>query len=115
MITYIINRTFKTFPIILGVISASFLLFHIVPGDPAISMVGENYKEETLQQIRKELNTDPLEGGIDMPDGGDGITRYPQDGTGGIIPPEEMPDYVDPEQDGVPSDDDKFGDKGEPQ
>ena len=58
MITYIINRTFKTFPIILGVISASFLLFHIVPGDPAISMVGENYKEETLQQIRKELNLD---------------------------------------------------------
>ena len=42
----------------MGLYLLLFLLFHIVPGDPAISMVGENYKEETLQQIRKELNLD---------------------------------------------------------
>jgi hypothetical protein len=60
---------------------------------------------EMRDQIRKELDTDPLEGGVDMPDGGDGITRYPQDGSGGVISPEEMPDYEDPDQDGIPSDD----------
>ena len=46
----------KSIPIFIGVISISFLLVYIAPGDPAISMVGENYKEETLQEIREELN-----------------------------------------------------------
>ena len=49
-----------------------------------------------------------------MPDKGDVKTRYPLDGDGGVIPPEEMPDYEDPEQDGKQSDDQKFGtDNGE--
>ena len=70
--------------------------------------------DQMRDQIKKELKVDPLEGGIDMPDGGDGVTRYPQDGAGGVVPPEEMPDYEDPEQDGEPSDDQRFGaDNGE--
>jgi len=63
-------------------------------------------------QIRKERDTDPMDGGIAVPDGGDGITRYPQDGTGGIVTPEDMPDYEDPEHDGKPDDSHKF-EKGE--
>ena len=55
---------------------------------------------EMRDQIRKELDTDPLEGGVDMPDGGDGITRYPQDGGGGVISPDQMPDYEEPEKGG---------------
>ena len=68
--------------------------------------------DEMNQQIRKELDTDPLDGGVDMPDGGDGITRYPQDGVGKVISPDEMPDYEDPDQDGKPNDDQKFSDGG---
>ena len=49
-------------------------------------------------QIRKERDTDPMDGGIDVPDGGDGITRYPQDGAGGIVTPDAMPDYEEPEK-----------------
>ena len=64
--------------------------------------------QEMRVQMKKELETDPLDGGIDMPDGGDGITRYPQDGDGGVIAPEQMPDYEDPTQDGKPDDDQKF-------
>jgi hypothetical protein len=64
--------------------------------------------EEMRVQMKKELNTDPLDGGINMPDGGDGITRYPQDGDGGVIAPDQMPDYEDPAQDGKPNDDQKF-------
>jgi hypothetical protein len=64
--------------------------------------------EEMRVQMKKELETDPLDGGINMPDGGDGITRYPQDGDGGVIAPEQMPDYEDPTQDGKPDDDQKF-------
>ena len=63
-------------------------------------------------QIKKELTVDPLDGGISIPDGGDGITRYPQDGSGGVIAPEQMPDYEDPEQDGKPNDDQKFNNGG---
>jgi hypothetical protein len=63
--------------------------------------------EEMRVQMKKELETDPLDGGIDMPDGGDGITRYPQDAGGGIIAPEQMPDYEEPQED-KPDDDQKF-------
>jgi hypothetical protein len=69
--------------------------------------------KEMRDQMAKELDTDPMDGGVSIPDGGDGITRYPQDGDGGIIPPEQMPDYEDPEQDGVPDDAEKFGNKGD--
>ena len=68
--------------------------------------------QEMRDQIAKELETDPMDGGVTMPDGGDGITRYPQDGDGGVIAPDQMPDYEDPEQDGKPNDDQKF-DKGD--
>ena len=67
---------------------------------------------EMRDQMKKELETDPLDGGIDMPDGGDGITRYPQDAAGGVIAPEQMPDYEDPDHDGKQNDDQKF-DKGD--
>ena len=54
--------------------------------------------DEMNQQIRKELDTDPMDGGVDIPDGSDGITRYPQDATGAVVPPEAMPDYEEPEE-----------------
>jgi len=64
--------------------------------------------EEMRTQMKKELDTDPLDGGIDMPDGGDGVTRYPQDAAGGIVTPEDMPDYEEPEEEDKPDDDQKF-------
>ena len=53
--------------------------------------------DQMNQQIRKELDTDPMDGGVDVPDGGDGITRYPSDGDGSPIPPADLPGYDDPE------------------
>ena len=41
-------------------------------------------------QINKEAGMDVDDGGIDMPDNTDGITRYPQDGDGGYISPDDM-------------------------
>ena len=52
--------------------------------------------DEMRKQIQRETEIDPMDGGIDVPDGGDGITRYPQDGAGGVIPPDQMPDYEEP-------------------
>ena len=53
--------------------------------------------DEMRKQIQRETDIDPMDGGIDVPDGGDGITRYPQDGAGGIVTPDQMPDYEKPE------------------
>jgi hypothetical protein len=46
--------------------------------------------DEMQTQINKESGTDVEDGGIDMPDGGDGITRYPQDATGSFISPDDL-------------------------
>jgi hypothetical protein len=69
--------------------------------------------KEMRDQIATELKTDPMDGGVLLPDNGDGITRYPQGGDGGVISPEQMPDYEEPEQDGVPDDTVRFGNKGD--
>ena len=38
--------------------------------------------DEMQKQMNKEAGMDVEDGGVDMPDNTDGITRYPQDGTG---------------------------------
>ena len=44
--------------------------------------------QEMRDQIKKEIDTDPMDGGIVVPDGGDGIKRIPTDQTGMPIDPE---------------------------
>ena len=46
--------------------------------------------EEMQKQINQEAGLDVEDGGIDMPTGGDGITRYPQDSTGSFISPDDL-------------------------
>jgi hypothetical protein len=48
--------------------------------------------DEMKTQINKEAGIDTDDGGIDMPDATDGITRYPQDTTGAFISPEDLGD-----------------------
>ena len=50
----------------------------------------ESEMEEMTKQIAKEAGTDVDDGGIDVPDGTDGITRYPQDSTGGFISADDL-------------------------
>ena len=66
--------------------------------------------DEMRGQIKSEMEMDNDDGGMDVPDGGDGITRYPQDGDGGIIEPSQMPDYVetDPNNDAKTGSRDKY-------
>jgi hypothetical protein len=46
--------------------------------------------EEMKKEIAIEAGTDVDDGGIDVPDGTDGITRYPQDSTGGFISADDL-------------------------
>ena len=54
-------------------------------------------------QINKEAGLDPEDGGVDVPDNTDGITRYPSM-DGAPIPPDDI-------DDGSPKDDNGNGDK----
>jgi len=58
MIQFIVKRTLLFIPVVFGVITLTFILMFVVPGDPVLSMVGERYDEATLQQLRQELHLD---------------------------------------------------------
>ena len=49
MIFYIINRLLQAIPVVFGVLTISFLLMNIVPGDPVRAMVGDYYDSSNSQ------------------------------------------------------------------
>jgi len=58
MIPFIIRRILQGLPVILGVMTISFLLMNVAPGDPVRAMVGEYYDDATLESLRHELGLD---------------------------------------------------------
>ncbi len=58
MFQYIIKKIGYAFLTLLGVISVIFLLFNILPGDPAQMMLGQNETEEQLQAVRAKYGFD---------------------------------------------------------
>ena len=56
MIKFLFKRILRSIPIIFGVISISFIFMYIAPGDPALSILGQNYNESKLNEIRDDLN-----------------------------------------------------------
>ena len=58
MLAYAFRRILWFVPILLGVATVTFLLLHVLPGDPVLSMVGERYDDATLQRLRAEMHLD---------------------------------------------------------
>lgn len=58
MLSYAIKRLLLFVPILLGVATVTFFLVYVLPGDPVLSMVGERYDEETIEQLRREMHLD---------------------------------------------------------
>lgn len=58
MINYIITKLFYGFLTLFGVITIVFLLFTVLPGDPARMMLDQKEDPEQLAQIRKNLGLD---------------------------------------------------------
>ena len=52
------RRLIVVIPVMAAVVTLVFLLIHIVPGDPARQLVGENASEEQYQAARAELGLD---------------------------------------------------------
>ena len=58
MLRYLIRRLLLTIPVLLGVATLVFALIHLVPGDPAQSMLGEGASVEEVAKLRHALGLD---------------------------------------------------------
>ncbi len=58
MTTYLIRRTLQVIPITLGILTLVFALVHLIPGDPAVQLAGENASPADVQRIRADLGLD---------------------------------------------------------
>ncbi len=58
---YIKRRLFTLIPVVLGVVTAVFLIIHLVPGDPVVLMLGQNAQPADIEALRTQLGlNDPL-------------------------------------------------------
>lgn len=58
MLRYLLRRLLLTIPVLLGVATLVFALIHLVPGDPAQSMLGDTAPAEDVQRLRSRLGLD---------------------------------------------------------
>jgi peptide/nickel transport system permease protein len=55
---YIIRRLAQMIPITFGILTLVFSLIHLIPGDPAVQIAGENARPQDVQQVRHALGLD---------------------------------------------------------
>jgi peptide/nickel transport system permease protein len=58
MARYLLRRLLMTIPVLLGVATLVFALIHLVPGDPAQSMLGDSASPEDVARLRDSLGLD---------------------------------------------------------
>ncbi len=58
MLRYLVRRLLLTIPVLLGVATLVFSLIHLVPGDPAQSILGEGASAEEVAKLRHTLGLD---------------------------------------------------------
>jgi ABC-type dipeptide/oligopeptide/nickel transport system permease component len=58
MLAYILRRILMLIPVLVGVTVVSFSLLHMVPGDPAEVLGGQEASKEDIERIRKEYGLD---------------------------------------------------------
>ena len=67
-----------------------------------ILRMNDSQIDDMRDQIAREMDMDPMDGGISIPKGGDGVTRYPSDGSGAPIGADDYDTFhgaEDPEDD----------------
>ncbi|MBI2214935.1 MAG: ABC transporter permease [Acidobacteria bacterium] len=58
MTNYLLRRLAQVVPIALGIMTLVFSLAHIIPGDPAVQLAGENAQPEDIARVRTQLGLD---------------------------------------------------------
>jgi peptide/nickel transport system permease protein len=56
--TYILRRVLEAIPVLIGITLASFLLIHLVPGDPATIILGAHATPEAVANLNHQLGLD---------------------------------------------------------
>ncbi len=57
-VTYTAGRLLQMVPSLLAIVVFTFLLIHLVPGDPAVAMLGQRAKPEVIEALHKQLGLD---------------------------------------------------------
>lgn len=55
MARYVLRRLVSTIPTILGITIVVFMFLRLIPGDPAVAMLGEHATEENVNRIREQF------------------------------------------------------------
>jgi peptide/nickel transport system permease protein len=58
MIRYISMRILQMIPVLFGVLLAVFVITHVVPGDPVLLLLGEQYTEKEYNEMKVYLGLD---------------------------------------------------------
>jgi peptide/nickel transport system permease protein len=58
MTAYILRRLVLLIPVLLGIMTAVFVLLQLIPGDPAIALAGEKASVEQIDRARREYGLD---------------------------------------------------------
>lgn len=58
MLRFLARRLALTVPVLLGVATLVFSLIHLIPGDPALAMLGETAAPEDVAELRTRLGLD---------------------------------------------------------
>jgi peptide/nickel transport system permease protein len=53
MTRYILRRLILAIPVLIGIMTAVFLLLHAIPGDPAVALAGEKASVEHVERVRE--------------------------------------------------------------
>lgn len=55
MFKYILKRFLSLFPVLIGITLLVFTLLHLIPGDPAVVLLGERATPEQIESLRQQL------------------------------------------------------------
>jgi peptide/nickel transport system permease protein len=55
MVTFALRRVAEAVPVLIGVSVVVFLFLRLIPGDPALALLGERANEQSLQRVRERL------------------------------------------------------------
>jgi peptide/nickel transport system permease protein len=58
VVNFILRKSVYGFLVLIGVVTTVFLLFNVLPGDPARMMLGQRADEESIKAIKKDLGLD---------------------------------------------------------
>ncbi len=58
MIDYLLRRLVSLIPVVLGVATLTFMLIHLVPGDPVVAMLGDSAQPADIAGMRHQLGLD---------------------------------------------------------